>query len=177
LQDLEAFDLSRLIGNLHDHIERSAQPHDYYRIMLEFARAPRSVWREIKLRFVKALEAVQKKEFRRPFRLTFPATDCTFMIAPLDPQLPASGPEGEKTRLTGLQNVTYAAMYDARTSKGVGVLVSKDGEYIQIDWCLLNVPWESDPEMDARLAENNPFREVNEKAIDSFLFVPAAEGS
>ena len=83
VQDLEDFDLSRLIGNLHDHIQRSELPYDYYHIMLEFARVPRSVWREVKVRFMKSLEAVQKEQLTRPFRLSFPATDCTFMIAPL----------------------------------------------------------------------------------------------
>ena len=62
-------------------------------------------------------------------------------------------------------------MYDAKVSKGIGILISKDGEYIQIDWSLLNVPWKPDPEMDARLAENNPFREAKEKPIKSFRFM------
>ena len=68
-------------------------------------------------------------------------------------------------------------MYDAKVSKGVGILISKDREYIQIDWCLLNVPWKPDSEMDTKLAENNPFRKANEKMINSFLFVAATEGS
>jgi hypothetical protein len=173
LQDLEDFDLSPLVGNLHDHIQRSEQPYDYYRIMLEFARVPRSVWREVKVRFMKSLEAVQKKEFTRPFRLTFPATGCTFVIAPLDPQIPTTGPESGKTRVTGLRNLTYAAMYDAKVPKGVGILISKDGEYIQIDWSLLNVPWQPDPEMDAKLAQNYPFREAKETMMNSFLFAAA----
>ena len=62
-------------------------------------------------------------------------------------------------------------MYDTKVSKGVGILISKDGEYFQIDWSLLNLPYESDPEMDARLADSYPFREAKEKTIDSFLFV------
>src|SRR6202020_939232 len=99
----------------------------------QFARVPRSVWREAKLRFMKSLEAVQKKEFIRPFRLAFPATDCAFMIAALDPQIPATGPEGEKVRVTGLKNLTDAAMYDAKVSKGIGIVISKDGDYFQID--------------------------------------------
>jgi hypothetical protein len=33
------------------------------------------------------------------------------------------------------------------------------------------VPWELDPEMEANLAKNNPFRETKERIIDSFLFV------
>jgi hypothetical protein len=97
------------------------------------------------------------------------------MIAPLDPELPATGPEGEKTRVTGLGNLTYAAMYDAKASKGVGMLISKDGDYFQIDWNLVNVPWKPDAEMDAALAKNNPFREAKEKMIDSFLFMAAPE--
>jgi hypothetical protein len=171
VQDLDDFDLSRLLGDLHNHIQLSEQPYDYYQIMLEFARVPRSVWREVKLRFMKSLEAVQKKEFTRPFRLTFPTTGCAFMIAPLDPLIPATGPEGEKNRVTGLKNLTYAAMYDAKVSKGVGILISKDGEYVQIDWSLLNVPWAPDPEMDAKLAESSPFRKANEKPIASFRFL------
>ena len=122
VQDLDAFDLSQLIGNLHNHLQRSEQPYDYYRIMLEFARVPRSVWREVKLRFTLSLETVQKKQFTRPFRLAFPASDCAFMIAPFYPEIPATGPESEKTRVTGLQNLTYAAMYEAKVSKGVGIL-------------------------------------------------------
>jgi hypothetical protein len=177
VQDLEDFDLSWLIGNLHEHIELAEQPYDYYRIMLEFARVPRSVWREVKVRFAKSLEVVQKKEFARPFRLAFPDTDCAFMIAPLDPQIPATGEEGERTRVKGLTNLTYAAMYDTKVSKGVGILISKDGEYFQIEWSLLNIPYESDPEMDARLAGSYPFREAKQKMVHSFLFMAETENS
>lgn len=170
VQDIEAFDLSRLIGNLHDHIQTSKRPNDYYHIMLEIARVPRSVWRELKVRFMKSLEAVQENKFTRPFRLAFPATGCAFMIAPLDPQIPATGAAGETARVTGLRNLTHAAMYDAKASKGVGVLISKDGDYIQIDWSLLSIPWAPDPEMDVKLAKDNPFREAKEKLISSFHF-------
>lgn len=177
VQDLDAFDLSQLIGNLHSHLQRSEQPYDYYRIMLEFARVPRSVWREVKLRFTLSLETVQKKRFTRPFRLAFPASDCAFMIAPLDPEIPATGPESVKTRVTGLQNLTYAAMYETKVSKGVGILISKDGEHVQIDWSLLNVPWRPDSQMDGKLAASNPFREAKEETINSFLFASAPEDS
>lgn len=170
LQDLDAFDLSSLLGNLHEHINRADRPYDYYRILQEFAQVPRSVWREVKLRFMKSLDAARDGQFTLPFRLTYPETDCTFMIAPLDPNLPATGPEGEKMRVTGLQNFTSAAMYLARSAKGIGILISRDGEYFQIDWCLIDKPWQLDPGLEKRLSENNPFRAVSEKSIDSFLF-------
>ena len=99
MQDLEAFDLSQQIGNLRDHIQRSEQTYDYYRIMLEFARVPRSVWRDVKIRFMTSLEAIQKQEATQPFRLTFLATDCTFMIAPLSPHIQATGLMGKKIRV------------------------------------------------------------------------------
>ena len=170
LQDLDAFDLSSLLGNLHDHINRADKPYDYYQILQEFAQVPRSVWREVKLRFMKSLDVARDGQFILPFRLTYLETNCTFMIAPLDPDLPATGPEGEKVRVTGLQNFTSAAMYLAKSSKGIGIVISRDGEYFQIDWCLIDMPWEPDPEMERRLSENNPFRAVSEKSMDSFLF-------
>lgn len=56
LQDVESFDLTGLIGSLHHHIERSENPYDYYQIIQEFAKLPRSMWREIKTRFMLCLE-------------------------------------------------------------------------------------------------------------------------
>lgn len=170
VQDFDDFDLSSLLGNLHEHINRADHPYDYYRILQEFAQVPRSVWREVKLRFMKSLDAARDGQFTLPFRLTFPETDCTFMIAPLDPNLPATGPEGERVRITGLQNFTGAAKYLAKSAKGIGILISRDGEYFQIDWCLIDQPWQPDPEMEARLSKNTPFRPVSEKSVDGFLF-------
>lgn len=170
VQDLDAFDLSGLLGDIHDHINCADRPYDYYRILQEFAQVPRSVWREVKLRFMKSLDASRDAQFTLPFRVTFPATDCTFMIAPLDPSLPATGVEGEKLRVTGLQGFTSAAMYLTKSAKGIGILISRDGEYFQIDWCLIDMPWRYDPEMEERLAKANPFRPANERSVDSFLF-------
>lgn len=170
LQDAEQFDLSRIIGNLYDHIQRSQQPYDYYKIMLEFAALPRSMWRELKLRLTLALDAVRNAKFAQPYLVAYPATSCAFMIAPLDPELPAVGPEGEKLRIRGLQNLTDAAMYASKTAKGVGLLISKDGEYFQLDWALIELPWEYNAAMERHLADNNPFRNTGEKEIPSFLF-------
>jgi hypothetical protein len=53
---------------------------------------------------------------------------------------------------------------------GFGILISKDGEFYQIDWCLMDCPWEPDQEMEAKLANEFPFREVSEQRRDSFFF-------
>lgn len=176
VQDLDAFDLSGLLGNLHKHIERSDQPYDYYAILREFARVPRSVWREVKLRVTKSLEITAEKRFAQPFRLSFPESDCSFMIAPLDPKLPATGSEGERIRVTGLTNLTNGAKYLAKTSKGIGLLISREGNFVQIDWCLINSTWQPNSELEKWLSESNPFRAVTEKSINGFLFAPPFSG-
>ncbi|MCG9915501.1 MAG: hypothetical protein MH112_03955 [Phenylobacterium sp.] len=171
VQDYDAFDLSMLVGNLHDHIEKDDQPLAYYRIMLQFAVVPRSVWRAIKERFLLSLEAAKAGKFEMPYRLTFPGSQCTFMITPLHPDIPKDEPEREKARVTGLRNLTHLAMYDHKSPKGVGIQVGYEGEHVTIDWCLIEQTWAQDPEMDATLAERSPFRAASEKRMDSFFVV------
>jgi hypothetical protein len=171
IQDSDNFDLSGILGDLHKHIERTDQPYDYYKILVEFARVARSAWREIKLRLMKSLEITKEKGFAQPFRVTFPESDCTFMIAPLDGELPSTGIEGQKFRISGLTNLTHGAKYLAKTSKAIGILVSRDGEFVQIDWCLIDSTWQVNAELDAWLLKSNPFRPVNERNVDGFFFV------
>src|SRR3546814_21023174 len=91
-----------------------------------------------------SLETAREGGFTQPFRLTFPDTGCTFMITPFHPDILATGPDGEKARTKSLKNLTYAAMYDAKVGKGLGIQISKDGEYFQIDWSLIELPWRSE---------------------------------
>jgi hypothetical protein len=170
IQDIESADLTYIMSNLLSHIQNPDKNKDYYKILLEFARVPRSVWREFKKRLLLSLDACKAGEFCRPFRFTFPATDCTFMIASLDPSLPSVGANGERMRVNGLQMLTLGAKYAAKSKVGVGLLVSKYGEYVQLDWCLVDQPWEYDPQMEKMLATSNPFRPVSEKMVDSFFF-------
>jgi len=170
VQDVAEFDLSPVLRNLHDHIAVADRPYDYYRIMLEFARVPRSVWRETKTRVMLCLEATRKRQFVQPFRLTFPETDCTFMVAALDPEMPATGAQGEALRVNGLKNLTRGAKYHAKSSKGIGMLFSADGEYIQIDWCLVDHPWEHEPELDEWVEKHSPFRPTRDRMLNSFNF-------
>jgi hypothetical protein len=171
LQDFEQFDLSWLLGNLHKHIQTSTEPNGYYKIMQEFAVIPRSMWREIKLRVQKSLEAVQARQFCQPYRVADPTTLCTFMICPLDPDIPSSGPESEVIRIRGLRQLTDGAMYDMKMSKGIGLVISKDGEYFQLDWVFIDLPWKFDAAMEKQLEKNNPFRPVTERNLASFLFL------
>ncbi|TCU13755.1 hypothetical protein [Rhizobium sullae] len=170
VQDLEAFDLTSILGDLLAHIQNPDPNHDYYRILLEFARSSRSVWREFKLRLVKSLDACRAGNPCRPFRFTVSDNDCTFMIAPLDPDWPSAGPDGERMRTNALLMFTEAAKYAAKSTKGVGLLVSKDGDHICLDWCLLDYRWEKDAKIENLLATTDLFRDVKERMLDSFFF-------
>lgn len=170
VQDLEEFDLSYIMGNLLNNIQNHDQKNDYYKILVQFARSPRSVWREFKKRLMLSLDAAKAEEFCRPYRFTFPALDCTFMIASLDPSHPVIGSEGERIRSNGLELYTRAAKYAARSTLGVGLLVSKHEKDVHLDWCLLDEPWEPDDYYEKFLTETSIFRPVSEKKIDGFFF-------
>jgi len=170
LQDSEDFDLSGLLGDLNRHIEAAPDPYQYYEILCEFARTPRSMWRAIKKRLILALEASSNGEFTRPFRVTYPENDCSFMIAALDPDLPATGVEGEELRRNGLSNFCGALKHMMQSTRCIGILVSRDGEYVQIDWCLLDYPCRPEPELGDWLSKANPFRPASEKKVDGYFF-------
>jgi hypothetical protein len=170
IQDLDAFDLTPILGDLLAHIQTPNPNNEYYRILLEFARSSRSVWREFKLRLVKSLNACRAGDFCQPFRFTVPDNDCTFMVAPLDPDWPSTGQEGQRMRTGALVMFTEAAKYAAHTTRGLGLLISKDGQAIHLDWCLVDHPWETNPKLEEFLATTNLFREVKERKVDSFFF-------
>jgi hypothetical protein len=62
------------------------------------------------------------------------------------------------------------AKYLSKTAKGVGVIVSKDGEYLHLDWCLIDQPWEYDPDLEAHIARSNLFGVVREQKVDGYYF-------
>ena len=170
VQDTEEFDLTYIMKNLIEHIQNPDESRDYYRILLEFARVPRVAWRAFKQRLMKSLDACRAREFCQPYRFTFPATGCTFMVASLDPNAPVVGPEGERLRGNGLEVLTRGAKYDAKSRIGVGLLVSKHNKDIYLDWCLVDEPWEHNAWMENMLATANPFRPVSQRKMDSFFF-------
>lgn len=170
-QDTDNYDLSGLLADLHKHIENSDSPYDYYEILREFSKCPRSVWRAVKERFLKALEVSGEGKFALPYRVTFPDTDCSFMVAALDPKLPCTGEEGERVRRNGLANLTAGLKYLMKSKRCVGILISRDGEFVQIDWCFTDYSWQFEPEMEKWLAESNPFRSASEKQIDGYKFI------
>lgn len=101
--------------------------------------------------------------------MAFPATDCGFVLIPVDSRIVAD-PNWATLRVNGVLMLAHANKYDQKLGKCVGISVAKEGEEYLIDWCLLDFPWAYDPELEQKLADSFPFREVTEREFDSFRF-------
>ena len=155
---------------MYDHICTDGEWDDHYKILIELAKLPRSMWREVKRRIRLCIEKVRDDEFAQPYRIAFPDTDCGFVFVPVDSEI-VQHPDWHKIRLRGLENFMRAHKYDQQLTKCVGVQVSKDGSYFEIYWGLIDFPWEEDLKMQAALVENFPFRPVKEGRVPGYRFV------
>ena len=131
IQDGDEWDMAPLLRGLYDHLPRSqtsSDSMDYYAILIEHAKLPRSAWRAVKERVKLCYENVQTDKFARPYRITVPETGCGFVFIPIESEHTAS-PDWETIRERALHQLTAAHKYDQRLSKCVGFLLSKTGEY------------------------------------------------
>jgi hypothetical protein len=159
VQDANEWDLAPLMRGLHRGLSMRGSSDDYYKILIEFAKLPRSGWRTVKERIRLCIEKVQMDEFTRPYRFTFPDSGCGFVFIPVQSEL-VRRQDWQAIRARGIQQLTQAHKYDQRLSKCIGVLVAKEAEDFCIDWCLVAHEWAEDPEMQKALNDNFPFRPV-----------------
>jgi hypothetical protein len=172
VQDQEEWDLTPLMRGFHDHLSAPGISNDYYEILIEFARLPRSMWRKVKERILLSAETVQKGEFATPYRITDQHTDCGFVFVPVEPEI-SSRLDWREIRLQALQNFVLGHKYDQRLSKCIGVMIAKDGEDVDILWCLISHGWVEDRELQEKLDRSFPFRPVKQAEIHGYRF---AEG-
>lgn len=160
------FNLSEFFLNYAENIEYnigSQKETDYYKILAEFAKLPRSGLRAAKERLKICYNKVRINEFALPYRFYFPDTQCGFVFIPVEKKF-------IDKRITALTNYTYAAKYEKRMEKQVGVSIAKDGEYFLIDWIYIESPWQKDKILEKKLKDNYPFREVSARMANSFKF-------
>lgn len=169
VQDAEEWNLAPLMRRMHDHISVSGINNNYYEILVELAKLPRSAWRMVKQRIRLCIEKVGKDEFTKPYRMTYPDTGCGFVFIPVQSEF-VRAKDWPTIRHRALRNFTQLHKYDQRLSKCIGVLIAKDGEYFDIEWCLIAQEWTEDPEIQKALEQNFPFRPVNEAEVHGYLF-------
>ena len=177
IQDDDAWDMAPLLRGLHDHRSESdirMDSTEYYSILIELAKLPRSAWRSIKERVQLCLKTVQNDEFARPYRITVPETNCGFVFIPMESEHTVN-PNWQTIRQQALHNLTMAHKYDQRLPKCIGFLMAKSGEYFYTDWCLLTHEWVEDYELQRLLDDNFPFRSVSERVIHGYRFTEGIE--
>ncbi|MBY2940932.1 hypothetical protein HF264_14615 [Rhizobium leguminosarum] len=165
VENAEQWNLSRLLGDLADHIENPDVGQDYSRILIEFAKLPRAGWYAAKERINHVARGAANGEFVQPYRFYFEGSDCSFVFTPIHPNIDSATNRDQRGGY--LEFVTEAGKYLARAGRGVGVQVTRSGDDVLIDWCLVDKPWKHDENME--IAAKSLFRPVREKRVDGFL--------
>jgi hypothetical protein len=163
---LDEWDISEIIKDFHDSITGASGATDYYHIISELAKLKRSELREFKRRFTLSLEACRSNAFQRPSRMQCPRTDCAFVFVPLERQF-------IEHRKQALINFTFACKYDLKAPVCMGISFGyevEEGGSFSISYCVLDSPWEYDPQMEELLRRDNPFREVRPKILGRYTF-------
>lgn len=166
--DDETWDISRHLRTLRDHTSDPKYHDDYYEIMREFVRLPRSMWRVFKERFDLCIKNAQQDKFALPYRGAFPDRSIGFMLFSPDSGYTKRDDWGEN-RIKGLINFTSLQKFDQKLEKCIGVQVAKDGQEFDIQWCMITGEWVDDPDLRAKLKVSSPFRPVSEKQQFSYF--------
>ncbi|KAA1267903.1 hypothetical protein FH589_06445 [Leptospira interrogans] len=162
--DLQSWDISLILKSIEEKIISSRENvTDYYKIIAEFAKLNRSALREIKKRLILALNSVKKDILDKPYRVVAPSIDCGFLVLPVQTQF--------KNYMTqGLLNYCIASKYELKNRKHIGIAISKEGSFIDILWAFIEDENQPNLELDSKLRENYPFREVKETLLNKYFF-------
>ncbi len=166
--DEDSWDISTYLRSLRDHTTHPAYNDDYYAILSEFVRLPRSFWREFKKRLMICIENVQQDKFALPYRIAFP--DRSVGIVLFSPDSSFTKRSGwQSAKVQGLINFAILHKFDQKLQKCIGVQVAKDGDYFDIQWCMVEHEWEDDVELRQKLDLDSPFRPVKEAEQFSYF--------
>jgi hypothetical protein len=167
-EDDHSWDISHILEGMRDGFDYAGYASDYYEILEEFAKLPRSSWRLIKERILRSLEKVDSDEWTEPYRIVCVETNCGFTFVPVHSEL-TSRADWNDRKLNYLAVMTRAHKYDCRLNICVGLLIYKSGEQYCIDWCLDHEPWQYNAEM-AKALEERPLRKVRLAEIEPYHF-------
>ena len=158
------WDISGIISKFPDRVTTENAPTDYYAIVRELALLNRNQLREFKKRFQLALDKAKADEFTLPYRMACPDRECGFVFITVTKDVLAY-------RRNGLINFTLAHKYDQRLPKCIGLSIADDTDrWFTAEWYYAEFPWQPDPELEQRLRENSPFREVKHGILPRYQF-------
>lgn len=141
--DINDFDISGILENFKESIIQDSQkePFQYYSIIEEIAALKRYELLEFKKRLIQSIEDVKQKKLSPPYRFTLPRTECGFVFIPL------MADKKEKS-LLALSNFTKIYKYKRKLNKCIGVVISKNETYFDINWAYINENWVYNKELE-----------------------------
>jgi hypothetical protein len=152
--DNASVDLSPILTKFGEKIVHSSSPddpHQYYQLLDELTKLDRAEMRELKRLIDWALVNAGGKDIQIPARLLCPSARIGFVVFPVH-----AG--AYHLRMNALMNFSAAMKYESHLERQVGISVAKEADMIDIDWMLIEAPWEQDPDMEAHLERSYPFR-------------------
>ena len=165
--DLGSFDISGILRNYRDrmYFTEATQPTrapEYYAILKELARLPRACLRVWKDRFMWAWSKCggPNDALELPTRFSL-GTGCAFVMIPLPDGMPFQ---------PALEQLTWAAKYDLRSDRCIGMTFRLDGEHRLVESMHIDEPWQPDDEMERLLRDKYPFRSARVQAVPSYTF-------
>lgn len=156
--DNASVDLSPILTQFGGKIVHSSSPdnpHQYYQLLAELTKLDRAEMRELKRLIDWALVNAGGKDIQIPARLLCPSARIGFVVFPVH-----AG--AYHLRMNALMNFSAAMKYESHLERQVGISVAKEADMIDIDWMLIEAPWEQDPDMEAHLERSYPFRGMPE---------------
>ncbi len=136
---------------------------DYYEIIKEVARLPRTDLAEFKTRFQLTRQRAGEY-YNPPFTRMVSSTGVGFVLAPV--------PEGlEANALNGLMNFVSAHMYEQKLRRCIGAAFVREGKSRFISWALLDQEWRPNPDIDAYLIKN-PMPPLRADLVPRYRFEP-----
>ena len=155
----ETFDLLKFLNLFGDRLTPYVHPggylpddmkgagSDYYPILVEIAKLPRTDLAAFKERFGLGWQRAGADAFLPPFLRMTSSTGTGFVFAPVPHRL-------ERHAQNGLANFVAAHMYEQRLVRCIGASFVRDGERRLISWLLIERTWAHNPEMEAWLREH-----------------------
>jgi hypothetical protein len=157
------WDISRII---HLFAERrttlETSPADYYRTLKELAKLNRTDMALFKERFRRSMDAANADKIVLPYRFVS-LTGCGFVFIPLERSR-------MRDRQDALMAFTHLNKYDLKLERCLGLtFVSEgNGSWCDVQWLVLEYPWEERPEYAEMLKNNCPFRPMKRAIVERY---------
>jgi hypothetical protein len=149
-QNLKDFDMFGILNKFSENIsiEDQKKSNDYYEILKEIVKLKRGELKEFKERFQIIIEMVNNNETTMPYRFTSTRTGCGFVFIPLP---------SDKIKYweNALINFTERYKYKNKLNKCIGIIISKDGEYYDLNWALAKEDWIYNKELEIEVKKDS----------------------